>query len=219
MRLGLLEGKTKLGESDLCTAEFLNALNSYPEQTLTAVFTNHRPALRRLVAGRLDRRLQGRVDPSDIIQETLFDACQRLNEYLANPSVPFLKWLFALAEQNTITAYRRHIAAKKRSASREQPLAADPTKSHHLEDHVLCELTGPQNKAEKAERMHRLHQAISMLNPQSQVVVRMRFLEGKRLAEIGQTLNLSVDAVAKRAMRSILKLSEFAVELGLRDSH
>jgi DNA-directed RNA polymerase specialized sigma24 family protein len=47
----------------------------------------------------------------------------------------------------------------------------------------------------------------------------MRFLEGKSLAEIGQTLNLSVDAVAKRAMRSILKLSEFAVELGLRDSH
>ena len=38
----------------------------------------HRPRLRRMVALRLDRRLQGRLDPSDVIQEAYLDAARRL---------------------------------------------------------------------------------------------------------------------------------------------
>jgi len=201
------------------TQQVLNDLKYEPEQTMARVFTEHRPALRRLIAGRLDSRVRGRVDPSDVIQETLLDACQRLSEYLANPSVPFLSWLFALAEQNAITAHRRHVVAQKRSTRREQLLdQSGSVVPNDLQRHVISDFTDPGDRCVKQERMTQLQKAISMLNLQSQLVVRMRFMEGKTLAEIAAELDISVDAVAKRAMRSLLKLSEFAAELGLEDS-
>ncbi len=53
----------------------------------------HRKRLRRMVALRLDQRLQGRVDPSDVIQEACLDAVRRLPEYHHNPKVQFFLWL------------------------------------------------------------------------------------------------------------------------------
>ena len=46
-----------------------------------------------MIALRIDRRLQGRVDPSDIVQEAYIDAARRIGEYTSNPSVPFYLWL------------------------------------------------------------------------------------------------------------------------------
>ena len=191
-------------------------LHGNPEKALSKVFMENRASLRRMVAMRMDRSLKGRIDPSDIIQETLFDAYRRLDDYLANPSIPFLKWLYFLAEQNTLTAYRRHVTAQKRSTQREQNDAQSRTSNTgSLHEFAISDLTGPVQKIEKLERMVQLHRAISMLNVPSQTVVRMRFLEGRSLAEISAELGISVDAVAKRAMRSLLKLTEFANELGL----
>jgi RNA polymerase sigma-70 factor (ECF subfamily) len=53
---------------------------------------DNRARLRRMVAIRLDRRLQGRIDPSDIIQEAFIDAARRLPEYAQDPSMPFFIW-------------------------------------------------------------------------------------------------------------------------------
>ena len=197
----------------------LSELRRDPEETLNRVFSENRLRIRSLVAARLDKKLNGRVDPSDIVQETLFDACRRLSEYIANPSVPFLKWLLALAEQNTITAYRRHMLTQKRSIAREEKLdQTDQSTQQPTNFEDNNRLNDPKFVAERAERLLQLQRAISMLNPQSQQVVRMRFLENRPLAEIAKQLNLSIDAVAKRAMRSLVKLSEFADELGLADS-
>jgi RNA polymerase sigma-70 factor (ECF subfamily) len=57
------------------------------------LLAGHRERLRRMVALRLDHHLQGRIDPSDVIQETYLEAWTRLPEYLRNPSVPFYLWL------------------------------------------------------------------------------------------------------------------------------
>lgn len=197
----------------------LQELQEDPQNTLTRVFTENRSALRRLVASRLDTNIKGRVDPSDIVQETLIDACRRLDDYLANPSVPFISWLFALADQNAVDAYRRHVVTKKRSVQREQFLDSRASAAQNdIHMHAVSDLTDPGQRAEKQERMAQLQKAISMLSLESQIIVRMRFLEGKTLAEIAEKFDISVDAVAKRAMRSLLKLTEFANELGLGDT-
>lgn len=199
----------------------LNELRRDPEKTLNRVFKKNRPDLRRLVASRLDQKLIGRVDPSDIVQETLFEACRRLGEYLANPSVPFLKWLMALAEQNTVTAYRRHMLTQKRSIAREEKLdPTDQSAQQHskLSDKANDQIDDPKVQFERSERFLQLQRAIGMLPPRSQQIVRLRFLENRSLAEIARNLDLSVDAVSKRALRSLVKLSQFAGELGLVDS-
>ena len=63
------------------------------QRALGELLSRHCGRLRRMVALRLDRRLQGRVDPSDVIQEARLDAARRLTEYQGNPAMPFFLWL------------------------------------------------------------------------------------------------------------------------------
>lgn len=62
-------------------------------QALASLFSLHRERLKRIVQLRMDRRLQGRTDPSDIIQEVYIDAHQRVRHYLEKPQMPFFLWL------------------------------------------------------------------------------------------------------------------------------
>ena len=201
----------------MSTSPTPNDLTVDPERVLANVFVEHRGALRRRIASRLNRQIKGRIDPSDVVQETLAEACARIEEYLANPTVPLLQWLYALAEQNAIAAHRIHVVAQKRSTNREESLL-EHSKDSRPSKTPISGLTDPGLRFEKKERMERLHQAICMLSPPTQTVVRMRFLEGRQLAEIAEALDISVDAVAKRALRGLVKLHEFAGELGLEDT-
>ncbi len=58
------------------------------QRALTELFTRKRERLRRLIRLRLDRRLQGRVDSSDILQDTYLEVARRAPEYLARPTMP-----------------------------------------------------------------------------------------------------------------------------------
>ena len=58
------------------------------ERAVVALFEQHRARLRRMVRLRLDRRLQGRVDPSDVLQEAHLEVARRAKEYLADPAMP-----------------------------------------------------------------------------------------------------------------------------------
>jgi RNA polymerase sigma-70 factor (ECF subfamily) len=72
-----------------------------------ALWERHRPALRRMIGLRLDRALSRRVDASDVVQEVLLKANQRLAEYLRNPAMPFHRWL-RIARDHVVTRFRRH---------------------------------------------------------------------------------------------------------------
>src|SRR5262245_34708786 len=52
-----------------------------------------RRRLRRMVAVRFDPRLAARVDPSDVVQESLAEASAQLNRYLRDRPLPFYPWL------------------------------------------------------------------------------------------------------------------------------
>jgi RNA polymerase sigma-70 factor (ECF subfamily) len=87
-----------------------------------AILEQHRPRLRRMVALRLDPRLAGRIDPSDVIQETYLEASARLADYLQKPTMPFYLWLRFLAGQKLVTLYRHHLGRRMRDAGREVSL-------------------------------------------------------------------------------------------------
>src|ERR1700676_2832147 len=79
----------------------------------------HRGRLRRMVTLRMDHRLQGRIDPSDVIQEAYLEASVRLAEYLRQPSMPFFLWLRFLTGQKLLALHRYHLRTDMRDASRE----------------------------------------------------------------------------------------------------
>src|SRR5215472_13414041 len=91
-------------------------------EALGKLLARHRGRLRRMIAVRLDRRLQGRIDPSDVIQEAYLDATVRLPDYLKQPAMPFFLWLRFLAGQKLLELHRRHLGAQARDAGREVSL-------------------------------------------------------------------------------------------------
>src|SRR5437868_8253866 len=86
------------------------------------LLTRHRHRLKQMVALRLDRRLAARVDPSDVVQEALADAAARLDAYLRERPLPFYPWLRRLAWDQLVRLHHRHVAAGRRSVTREEPL-------------------------------------------------------------------------------------------------
>jgi RNA polymerase sigma-70 factor (ECF subfamily) len=89
------------------------------QQAWGALLEQHRDRLRRLIALRLDARLQGRVDASDVIQEAYLEASTRLPDYAQSPDLPFFLWLRYLVGQKIIDQHRRHLGAQARDAGRE----------------------------------------------------------------------------------------------------
>src|SRR5438046_6131620 len=82
-----------------------------------------REPLRRMIDLRLDPAVARRVDASDIVQDVLIEANQRLTEYLKKPDMPFHLWLRHLAQDRIIDTHRRHRLAQRRSVDKEQPIA------------------------------------------------------------------------------------------------
>jgi RNA polymerase sigma-70 factor (ECF subfamily) len=90
------------------------------QQACGDVLGDARGRLRRMVALRMDRRLQGRIDPSDVIQEAFLEATSRLPEYRRNPKpMPLFLWLRFLAGQRLQAIHRFHLGTKAREVSRE----------------------------------------------------------------------------------------------------
>src|SRR5689334_16453792 len=71
----------------------LDRLRAGDPAAVADLFARHRDRLRRMVDMRLDRRLQGRVDASDVIQEAHLEVAGRLADYLKDPRLPPFLWL------------------------------------------------------------------------------------------------------------------------------
>ena len=71
-------------------------------EAVAEVFAHYRDRLKRMVRLRLDRRLQGRVDPSDVLQEAWIDVNDRAAEYANKPEMPFFLWMRMITGQRLL---------------------------------------------------------------------------------------------------------------------
>lgn len=89
------------------------------EQLLAELLLQHQDRLRRMVKLRMDRRLKGRVSPSDVLQETFIESARCLDRYLEKPGQPFFLWIRFLAGMKLQALHRHHLGAQARDARRE----------------------------------------------------------------------------------------------------
>lgn len=167
-----------------------------------------RERLRRAVALRLDPRLAGRVDPSDVLQEAHLEAATRLAEYLRDPALPFFLWLRLLTLQRLVTVHRRHLAAQGRAVGREVPLdrGVPPATSAALAARLLGDGTSPSDAAARAEMKQRLHAALDEMDPIDREVLTLRHFEQLTTAETALELGISEEAAKKRHVRALKRL-------------
>jgi RNA polymerase sigma-70 factor (ECF subfamily) len=170
-----------------------------------------RDRLRRTIALRMDRRLQGRIDASDVIQEAYLEAGTRLQEYLRQPAMPFFLWLRFLTAQKLIALHRHHLGAQMRDAGREISLyrgALPETNSAALAAQLLGHLTRPSEAAIRAEMKIRLQEALNSMEPLDREILALRHFEQLDTAEAAEVLGISVEATKKRHIRALKRLKE-----------
>jgi RNA polymerase sigma-70 factor (ECF subfamily) len=191
------------------TTRLLRRAAQGDQQAWGALLTQARDRLRRVVALRLDRRLQGRVDPSDIIQEACIDASERLAEYARQPDMPFFLWLRFLTGQRLLRVHRQHLGAEMRDVGREVSLyrgALPEATSAALAAQLLGRDTRPSEAAIRAERKIRLQEALNSMDPLDREVLALRHFEHLTNGEAARVLGLQEPAAAKRYVRALKRL-------------
>jgi RNA polymerase sigma-70 factor (ECF subfamily) len=168
----------------------------------------HRGRLRQMVAVRMDRRLAARLDPSDVVQDTLADAARRLPDFLNRRPLPFYAWLRQLACERLTDLYRRHVRAGKRSVIREEPPALPDESAQELADRLLARGSSPSRQMQRRELVGRVHRALARLAAHDREVLVLRHLEQLSMKEIADVLQVSEGAVKVRHLRALERLRD-----------
>jgi RNA polymerase sigma-70 factor (ECF subfamily) len=180
-------------------------------QVLGLLLSRHRRRLRRMIALRLDRRLKGRIDPSDVIQEAYLEASARLADYLRNPSMPFFLWLRFLTSQKLVTLHRHHLGVQMRNADQQVALyqgSLPEASSAALAAQLLGHEVRPSEAAIRAEMKIRVREALDSMDPLDREVLALRHFEQLSRAEIAELLGVSGSAVGKRYVRALERLRQ-----------
>src|SRR5262245_18865705 len=178
---------------------------------LAELFERHRPRLEQMVRLRLDRRLQGRLDPADVLQETFLDVARRFSEYTENPSMPFFLWLRLLSGQRPVDLHRQHLGAKMRDAALEVSLYRGDcprASSASLAELLLGRLTTASRAAIRAETQLRVQEALNAMDPIDREVLVLRHFEMLSNEETAQVLGLKPSAASNRHLRALKRLKE-----------
>lgn len=199
------------------TTGLLEAARGGDRRAVSELLEHHRDAIRRLVQLRLDRKVQRRVDVSDVVQEVMIEATDRLQKYLSDPNMAFHLWLRQIAWDHIIDTYRRHRVSAKRNMDREQPMtAAAGTDQSTLELVVqLCDpaLT-PAAAATQREIAGKVEAAVELLGEQDREIIVMRHYEHLSNLEIAEALGLNPPAASMRYLRAIRRLRQLLEEQG-----
>jgi RNA polymerase sigma-70 factor, ECF subfamily len=175
------------------------------------LFSEHREQLERMVHFRLDRRLYGRVDASDILQEAYLDVSRRIDEYLSEPTVSFFVWARQITWQRLLMTHRLQLGVQKRDASLEIPLhglgnAGDTSVS--LAEMLVGSLTSPSEVAIRDERAEQLRAALDTMDPIDREVLALRHFEHLSNADVAQVLSIQPTAASNRYVRALERLRE-----------
>jgi RNA polymerase sigma-70 factor (ECF subfamily) len=189
--------------------ELLEAARNGEEGALAVLLERHWPRLECMVRLRLDRRLQGRVDPADVVQDAYLSVSTKVPGYLAAPRLPFFLWLRLEVGEKLVDAHRFHLGTKMRDAGQEVSLhqgALPQVSSLSLAEHLLGKLTSASQAAMRVEMRLRVQEALNSMAPEDREVLVLRHFEELSNAETAQVLGIKPSAACNRYLRASKRL-------------
>lgn len=188
----------------------LAALRAGGEQALAELFSKYRPQLERIVDFRLDRRLYGRVDPADIVQEAYIEIARRISGFLDDPAVPFFVFARQITWQTLLTTHRLNLNVQKRDAAQEVSLNRPPPNatSVALAARLAGNMTSPSQAAMRDERTRQLRLALDTMDEIDREVLALRHFEHLSNKEVAEVLGIQKTAASNRYVRALERLRE-----------
>jgi RNA polymerase sigma-70 factor (ECF subfamily) len=187
----------------------LRQAQSGDSRALEQVLTRYRGRLKRMVKLRLDPRVQGRVDPSDVVQEAYLEVSQKLGDYLVEPKIPFFLWLRLMTGQKLALEHRKHLGVQARNAAREVSLhhgAYPAASSAALAAQLLGRISTPSQAAMRADLRVRVQEALNRMEPLDREVLALRHFEQLSNAETALVLGIKETAACNRYVRALERL-------------
>ncbi len=164
-----------------------------------------RDYLQLLARLQLDPKLQGKVDPSDVVQQTLIKAHQRLDQFRGQSDAELAGWLRRILANTMADNYRKY----QRALSLERSLVdlLDQS-SARLEGWLAEQEPSPGEQAARNEQLLRLAEALNRLPTDQRIALELRYLKGCSLAEAALVLERTEAGVAGLLRRGLARLRE-----------
>jgi RNA polymerase sigma-70 factor (ECF subfamily) len=171
---------------------------------LLELYRNYLGLLARLQLG---RRLQGKVDPSDLVQEAFLAGHRDFAQFRGHTEGELVGWLRQILASALLSLGRRYAGTQRRDVRRERALAAELEQSSQMLDRgLIAEQSTPSEQAARRERAVLLADALGRLSDDHREVMILRHLEGLSFPELAERMGRSVEAVKKLWIRALAQL-------------
>jgi RNA polymerase sigma-70 factor, ECF subfamily len=170
-------------------------------------FNQYRDWLRLLARLQIDTRFQGKFDASDIVQQTLFEACRDLPKYRGRSQAELLPWLRGILAHVIAHQVRHYGGTLARNASREISLEASLAQtSCALANVLVADQSSPSQQVAREEEGVRLARILESLPTDYREVLILRNLEGLSHEAVAARMNRSPGAVRMLWVRALARV-------------
>lgn len=149
----------------------------------------------------IGRRLQGKVDPADVVQETLMEAHRQLPHFRGKTEAELLAWLRKILAGQIAKTLRRYLGVKGRDVGKEVDQELD--RSNDAMGALAASASTPSHRAARKEQAVLLAEALAKLPQTYRDVILLRHIEQMSFAEIARRLNRTDDSVQKLWVRAL----------------
>jgi RNA polymerase sigma-70 factor (ECF subfamily) len=196
--------------------QLADRLKAGDREALSLLFSQQWDRLWRIVNFRMDRRLFGRVDPDDVLQEAYLAAAGRLKHYDEESTLSPLVWVRLVLLQTLTDIHRHHLGAQMRDADREIDIRGcqyPQTTAISLAAQFAGSLTSPSQAAVRTEMLERVEQAIEVMDPLDREVLALRHFEELGNKEVAEVLGIQQKAASIRYVRALKRLKAIMAQL------
>jgi RNA polymerase sigma-70 factor (ECF subfamily) len=158
-----------------------------------------------LARARVDDRLRGRLDPEDLVQQTLARAFERRDRFRGASDAQRAAWLRTILAHALVDAVRKLAGGGEDWRSLEAMLEQS---SARLEGLLAADQSSPSGRVERQEQLVRLADALAALTEDQRRAVELKHLQGLSLVEVAARMGRSVPAVAGLLQRGLRALRE-----------
>jgi RNA polymerase sigma-70 factor (ECF subfamily) len=177
------------------------------DATLGSLLELYRNYIRLLARLEIGRRLQGKLDASDLVQETFLEAHRNFGRFEGTDERQFVSWLRQILAAKVANLVRHYFGTQGRDVRLERQLADEIDNSSRAFGHELAvSLTSPSQQAVRREEAVLLADALQRLPEDYREVLILRHLEGLTFPEVARRMERTQDSVEKLWLRALAKL-------------
>jgi RNA polymerase sigma-70 factor, ECF subfamily len=195
------------GDEAFERAELVRGARQGDRAALGRLLERYNAYLTVLARLQIGRRLQGKVDPADLVQEAFLEAHRNFPLFRGETEAEFAAWLRQILAGRLANLVRRFLGTKARDVRLEQDLALElDASSHALGQALAAAQSSPSQQASRREQSVQLADALAKLPENYREVIVLRHVEGLPFADVARRMDRTVDSVEKLWIRALGRL-------------